>query len=145
MAEKDIAKTAFRCHLGLFEFTKMPFGLTNAPAVFQRVMDEVMSGLIGRCVFVYLDDIVIYSNNMQDHARRLQLVFSRLRKAGLKLNPTKCNFGAARVKLLGYVLSPDGIHTDPEKMTAIANLRAPKTVPEVRSFPTVRSKLRQSG
>ena len=63
MAEEDIPKTAFRCHLGLFEYMRMPFGLANAPAVFQRTMDTVLAGLLGKCVFVYLDDLCVYSSS----------------------------------------------------------------------------------
>ena len=134
VAEEDVYKTAFRCHLGLYEFLKMPFGLANAPAVFQRTMDKILSGLVGYCVFVYLDDIVVYSRNMEDHEHHLQLVFDRLRDAGLRLKPTKCAFGLEEVKLLGYIVGTQGIRTDPEKVTAIANLKPPKTVNEVRSF-----------
>ena len=134
VAERDIDKTAFRCHLGLFEFMKIPFGLANAPSVFQRTMDNILSGLIGTIAYVYLDDIVIYSQNMEDHERDLQAVFDRLRTAGLRLKPTKCVFGLNKVKLLGYVLSNDGIQTDPEKVTAITKLQAPKSLNEVRSF-----------
>ena len=67
MEEELIAKTAFRCHMGHYEFLRMPFGLTNAPSVFQRTMDKVLASLIGKCVMVYIDDIVIYSENMDDH------------------------------------------------------------------------------
>ena len=63
VAEADIPKTTFRCHRGLFEFVRMPFGLANSPAVFQRVIDKLLSGLVGKCVLVYLDDIVVYSNS----------------------------------------------------------------------------------
>ena len=74
MAEADIPKTAFRCHLGLFEYLRMPFGLANGPAVFQRTMDKVLAGLIGRCVFVYLDDLVVYSASTEEHEEHLKSV-----------------------------------------------------------------------
>ena len=134
VAEEDIPKTAFRCHKGLFQFKVMPFGLCNAPAVFQRTMDYVLSGLIGACVQVYLDDIIVYSRNASDHERHLQCVFDRLRMAGLRLKPTKCSFGLSQVKLLGYILDADGIRADPEKARAINDLQPPTTVREVRSF-----------
>ena len=134
MAEADIPKTAFRCHRGLFKFLRMPFGLANAPAVFQRTMDKLLSGLIGMCVLVYLDDIVVYSKDSKDHEGHLQFVFDRLRSAGLRLKPTKCHFGLSEVKLLGYILNGDGITTDPEKVAAINNLSSPESVTEVRSF-----------
>ena len=134
VAEADIPRTAFRCHRGLFELQRMPFGLANAPAVFQRTMDKLLSGLIGVCVLVYLDDIVVYSKDSKDHEGHLQLVFDRLRSAGLRLKPTKCHFGLAEVKLLGYILNGDGITTDPEKVAAINNLSSPESVTEVRSL-----------
>ena len=93
----------------------MPFGLTNAPAVFQRMMDKVLAGLIGRIVMVYLDDIVIYSPSEEEHWH-LELVFARLREAGLPLKSIKCFFGLGEIKLLGYIVNRDGIHTDPEKV-----------------------------
>ena len=79
VAEDRIEKTAFRCHLGHYEFLRMPIGLTNAPAVFQRMMDKVLAGLIGRIVMVYLDDIVIYSRSEEEHVQHLEPVFARLR------------------------------------------------------------------
>ena len=83
---------------------------------------------------MYIDDILVFSKNETDHVRHLQLVFDRLRKAGLKLKPTKCAFGLPEVKLLGYVLNADGIKTDPDKVAVIANLLPPTTVKETRSF-----------
>ena len=134
VAEDSIEKTAFRCHLGHYEFLRMPFGLTNAPAVFQRMMDKVLAGLIGRIVMVYLDDIVIYSRSEEEHVQHLELVFARLREAGLRLKPTKCFFGLEEIKLLGYIVNRDGIHTDPEKVKAIAKLTPPRDLKGVRSF-----------
>ena len=133
VAEDSIEKTAFRCHLGHYEFLRMPFGLTNAPAVFQRMMDKVLAGLIGRIVMVYLDDIVIYSRSEEGHVQHLELVFARLREAGLRLKPTKCFFGLEEIKLLGYIVNRDGIHTDPEKVKAIAKLTQPRDLKGVRS------------
>ena len=92
MAPKDIEKTAFVCEQGLFEFRKKPLGLSSAPDQFQRIMNKVLAGYIGKFVLVYLDDIVVYSKNPKDHARLLRLVFERLQEAALNLNPEKCNF-----------------------------------------------------
>ena len=134
VAEDDIHKTAFRCHAGHFEFTKVPFGLKTAPNFFQREMNKIMAGLIGVCVFVYIDDIIVFSKNEADHLRHLRLVFDRLRQVGLKLKPTKCAFGLPEVKLLGYVLNKDGIQTDPDKVSAISNLPTPTSIKDVRSL-----------
>ena len=112
----------------------MPFGLCNAPAVFQRAMDTVLAGLIGVCAYVYVDDIIIYSKNMNDHEKHLQSVFDRLREAGLELKPTKCVFGLKEVKLLGFILNKEGIKADPEKMQAINEMSPPNSVKYVRRF-----------
>ena len=134
MAEDSIPKTAFTCHLGLFEFVRMPFGLTNAPAIFQRAMNKVLTGLIGKCCMVYIDDIVIWSNSEEEHAKHLQLVLERLRTAGLQLKSSKCSFGLSRVELLGHSVSADGIYPLPSRVEAIKNLGPPSNVTGVRSF-----------
>ena len=134
VAEEDIPKTAFRCHVGSYEYIKVPFGLKNAPTYFQREMNRILADLIGKCVFVYIDDILVFSKTEEEHVDHLQLVFDRLREAGLKLKPTKCAFGLPEVKLLGYILNEQGIQTDPDKVAAIANLQPPTTVKEVRSM-----------
>ena len=85
-------KTAFTSHCGLYEFTRMPSGLCNAPATFQRLMQVVLSGLELDCCFVYIDDILIASKSFDEHIRHLQLIFDRLRQAGLRLKPKKCLF-----------------------------------------------------
>ena len=95
--EKSIPKTAFRCHKGLFEFLRLPFGLRNAPAAFQRIMDTVLGDLIGPVCRVYLDDVIIYSNTEAEHLRRIEMVFDRLRTAGLTLNAAKCHFGVPEI------------------------------------------------
>ena len=134
MSTDSIQKTAFTCHLGLFEFTRMPFGLTNAPAIFQRSMNKVLSGLIGRCCMVYIDDIVIFSHTPEEHAQHLEEVFERLRQAGLQLKPSKCSFGLSKIDLLGHSVSADGIQPLPERVEAIQNLGPPSDVTSVRSF-----------
>ena len=134
VAEEDIHKTAFRCHVGQYEFTKVPFGLKTAPIFSQQEMNFILSDFIGVCVFVYIDDILVFSNNEEDHLNHLQLVFNRLRKVGLKLKPTTFSFGLPEVKLLGYVLNSEGIQTDPDKVAAIADLPTPTTIKEVRSL-----------
>ena len=87
MAEESIPKTAFTCFRGLFEFLRLPFGLATAPAIFQRAMNKVLTGLIGSSVMVYIDDIVVYSKSVTDHARHLAEVFQRLKDVGLQLKP----------------------------------------------------------
>lgn len=134
MDEESISKTAFTCHLGLFEFTRLPFGLTNAPAIFQRNMTKLLSGLIGTIAMVYIDDIIIYSRTPEEHAKHLEQVLERFRQAGLQLKPSKCHFGLPELDLLGYVVSAKGIRPQPKKIEAIKNLDHPTDVKGVRSF-----------
>ena len=134
VSKEDIPKTAFVCHKGLYEFKRLPFGLANAPSQFQRIMDKVLAGLVGVCVLVYIDDLVIYSKDEISHAEHLKLVFERLRNAGLKIKPSKCCFAKPEVKLLGYIINKDGIRSNPEKVSAIQKLNPPSNVKGVRSF-----------
>ena len=97
-------------------------------------MDTVLSGLIVHNAMVYLDDIVIYSNNTDEHNNHIRLVFDRSRKVGLRLNTNKCHFGLREVKLLGFIVSEKGVTTDPDKFKVIKNLPAPTSVKQVRSL-----------
>ena len=106
--------------------------VANAPAVFQRTMDRVLHRLIGVCCFVYIDDIIIYSRDAEEHAHYLKIVMDRLRQAGLKAD--KCRIAHTEVKLLRYIVGTDGIASYPEKTRAIATMTAPTSVTEVRRF-----------
>ena len=108
-------KTAFTTHAGLFEFTVMPFGLCNAPATFQRQMENVLMGLTREKCLVYLDDVLVLGRTFSKHLGNLREVFSGLHRAGLKLKPSKCKLGQKNVVYLGYVVSAQGISTDPSK------------------------------
>ena len=130
----DREKTAFICHKGLFEFVRMPFGLANGPSHFQRIMDYVFRDLLGVCVMVYIDDIVIYSKSMSEHLSHLETVFNRLSQHGLQVKAEKCKFALTEIKLLGFVLDQRGIRANPEKTSAISSMPAPRTVKQVRSF-----------
>ena len=88
----DREKTAFVTHQGLYEFNVMPFGLCNAPSTLQRLMEFVLTGLQWSICLIYLDDVIIFSKNFDDHLRRMEELFGRLREAGLKLKPQKCRF-----------------------------------------------------
>ena len=134
MDAESIPKTAFQCHLGLFEFVRLPFGLTNAPAIFQRQMNKVLSGLIGKICMVYLDDVVIFSQTEALHQKHLQQVLDRLRAAGLQLKPSKCHFCLPEIELLGYRVSADGITPLPDRVSAIVNLEHPTDQKGVKSF-----------
>ena len=104
----------------------MPFGLANGPSHFQRAMDYVFRDLLGKCVMVYIDDIVIFSKNLDEHIEHLQLVLSRLAEYGLQIKPEKCKFAKSEIKLLGYILNEKGIKANPEKTAAIAKMPPPQ-------------------
>jgi len=99
---RDLDKTVFICPRGMYMFRTMPFGLCNAGAIFQRLMDIVMTGLHMDIWFVYLDDIIIYSNKLESHLNRLVTVLERLRLASLKLKPVKCVLFQKSVYFLGH-------------------------------------------
>ncbi|KAG1137458.1 hypothetical protein G6F37_011201 [Rhizopus arrhizus] len=124
--EEAKPKSAFICRSGLYEFVRMPFGLTNAPATMQRLMDSVLAGLKWQICLVYLDDIICYSPSFEQHLVDLRSVLLRLRAASLTANLKKCKFASNRISFLGYVITPDGLHTDPEKaLTSAPVLRFP--------------------
>ena len=130
----SIEKTAFICQFGLFQFKRMPFGLTNAPALFQRMMNRILAPYIGRSVMVYLDDIVIFSRTKEEHKNHVKEVLCALQANNLTLNLAKCKFGLPEVKLLGFIVSQEGIRSDPEKTSAIRDMAPPRDVRAVRSF-----------
>ncbi len=118
---KDREKTAFCTPEGLFEFCVMPFGLCNAPATFQRLMDAVLAGLQWSSCLVYIDDIVIPGKTFTEHLAHLRQVFQRLKGAGLKLKPSKCNLCLKEVEFLGHVVGAEGVRTDLKKTEKVAN------------------------
>ena len=133
--ESSIPLTAFTLGpLGFNECVRMPFGLTNVPATFQRLMESCLGELHLEWCIIYLDDIIIFSKNPDNHLTRLRGVFEWLAKAGLKLKPSKCKFFKSNLKYLGHIVSRDGKATDPRKIEAIKNWPKPNTVTEVRSF-----------
>ena len=134
MHSKDREKTAFTTRFGTYEFNVMPFGLCNAPATFQRLMDRIYKDIAWRFVVVYLDDTIIYSRTFEDHLKHLREVFTRIRKAGLRLNLEKCKFWMQRLPFLGHIVTPQGIAPDPSKVDAVQKLSPPKTVTQLRSF-----------
>ena len=127
-------KTAFVTHTGLYEFKVMPFGLCNAPATFQRLMEVVLAGLNRKQCFVYLDDILIISHNWEEHLENLQLVFDRLRRAGLRLKPKKCTFAQRKALYLGHIISEEGIEVDPEKVEKVRNYPIPNNLRSLQQF-----------
>ncbi|KMQ83421.1 enzymatic polyprotein endonuclease reverse, partial [Lasius niger] len=131
MDEKDTPKTAFTTPYGHYEYLRMPFGLKNAPATFQRVMDNVLTGLQGIELFVYLDDIVVYARSLEEHKIKISRLMDRLRNANLLLQPEKCQFLRHEVAYLGHIIGSDGVRPDPDKIKAVKNfpiLKSPKAI-----------------
>ena len=131
--ERDKERSAFSCHKGLFHWNVMPFGLTNAPGVFQELMSIVLQGQ-GDHALAYLDDVLVFSETREQHLEHLQKVFDSLRQHNLKLKPSKCTFFQKETKYLGFRIGQEGIQPDPDKVTAIQTVAAPKTVRQVRGF-----------
>ena len=127
-------KTAFATPSGLYQFEVMPFGLCNAPSTFERLMDRVLQGLQWQMCLVYLDDIIVYSRSFQEHMERLELILTRIREAGLKLQPKKCQLFQTEVSYLGHIVSADGVRTDPAKIQRVKDWPVLTSVREVRSF-----------
>ena len=134
MNPNDIEKTSFTTKFGNYNFKVMPFGLTNAPATFQREMNRILLPLIGNCLFVYIDDIVVYSKTLEEHLFHLKQVFEIFSHYNLSLNLQKCKFFQEKVEVLGHVLTPNGLKTVPSKVQSIALWNAPRNVNELRSF-----------
>lgn len=119
---------------GHFQFRRLPFGLHNAPATWQRLIDNVLGPELEPYVFVYLDDVIITTPDFETHVKVLSEVFNRLTSAGLTLSRDKCKFCLAELRYLGMIVNRDGINVDPEKVSAILNLKPPSSVKEVRSL-----------
>ena len=112
----------------------MPFGLKNAPATFQRLMNSVLTGLQGLRCLIYLDDIVIFARDLQDHTVKLREIFDRLQKYHLKIKPSKCEFLRKEVVYLGHRISEQGVQPDENKMEAVLKFPIPKCPKDIKSF-----------
>lgn len=130
----DRSKTAFVTQNGLYEFLRVPFGLSTAPSTFQRMMEIVLSGLSFEMCLCYLDDVIIYSSNFDQHCERLNKVLSRFRQHHLRVKLSKCIFGAKQVKYLGHLISEQGVRPDPAKVEVVRDISTPTSVKAVRSF-----------
>jgi hypothetical protein len=130
----DVWKTAFATVYGTFLSHTMQIGDCNAPATFQRLMTAIFRDYIGQFVHVYLDDIFVYSDSIEEHEKHLQLVFDKLREAQLWLEESKCQLYAKRMDCLGHIIDDKGIHADPDKMSRIRDWRTPRNKHDVQRF-----------
>lgn len=133
IAAGDRHKTAFRTRYGNYEFN-VPFGLINAPATFQSLMNDIFRDMLNICVVVYLDDILIYSKNDEDHEMYVRQVLQRLREHQLYSRPSKCTVFAHTDEYLRHIIGPDGIKPNPVLFKAIVELPQPDKLRELQSF-----------
>src|SRR3954464_12919967 len=119
---------------GLYEYTVMSFGLTNAPAYFMSMMNKVFMEFLDKFVVVFIDDILVYSKNEEEHEKHLRLVLEKLREHQLYAKFSKCEFWLKEVGFLGHVVSGEGIAVDPSKVEAVTQWQTPTSVGEIRSF-----------
>ena len=130
---EDQEKTAFRARYGSgsFEFTVLPMGITNAVETFQTLMQHIFMKYLEKFVIVYLDDVVVYSVNLNEHMNHLRIVFQILREKKLYC---KCEFFKTEIKFLGHVISKNKLMTDPSKIEAIMDIKVPTNVKQLQSF-----------
>ena len=127
-------KTAFATHSGLFQFKVMPFGLCNAPAIFERLMDQVLQGLRWSRCLVYLDDVISFGTTFEDTLDNLTFIFEPLRTYGLQLKSTKCHLFQTSVPFLGHVVGRRGLECDPKKIEDVKSWPVPDCLKSVRQF-----------
>ena len=119
MREQDIHKTAFTCGVGFYEWVVMPMGVCNGPSTFQRLMTRVLWEHLGIFCLVFLDDILVFSKTEAEHEEHLHKVLSLLSENSLTIKLSKCQFGVKQITFLGYVVTEEGIHTDPDIIKSV--------------------------
>ncbi|GKF03979.1 putative reverse transcriptase domain-containing protein, partial [Tanacetum coccineum] len=132
--DEDIPKTAFKKRYGHYEFQVMPSGLTNAPAVFMDLMNHVCKPYLDKFVIVFIDGILIYFHNKEEHANHLRIILELLKKEKLYAKFSKCDFWINIVQFLRHIINSQGIQVDPVKIEAVKNWASPTTPTEVRQF-----------
>ncbi|GJT46751.1 putative reverse transcriptase domain-containing protein [Tanacetum coccineum] len=132
--DEDIPKTAFRTQYGHYKFQVMPFGLTNAPTVFMDLMNRVCKPYLDKFEIMFIDDILIYSCNKEEHKGHLRIILELLKKEKLYGKFSKCDFWISTVQFLGHVIDSRGIYVDPTKIKAVKDWTSPTTPTEIRQF-----------
>ena len=129
--EGDIYKTAFVTRYGQYEFTVMSFGLANAPAYFMNLMNKVFMDGLDKYVVVFIDDILIYSKDKEEHEHHLRTVLERLRNHKLYAKFSKCEFWLEKIAFLGHIITAEGVAVDPDKVQAVMEWQQPINVSEI--------------
>ena len=132
--EGDEWKTAFNTHNGHYEYLVMPFGLANAPSVFQAFVNDVLRDMLEKFVFVYIDDILIFSSSLSEHKDHVRQVLQALLEAKLFVKAEKCVFHARTVTFLGFIISEGSVLMDPDKVSAVMNWPVPQSIKEIQRF-----------
>jgi len=132
--ESDREKTAFSINHAKFHFIRMPFGLKNAPSIFQRCVNDILHEFIGKFAYVYIDDVLIFSNTAEEHLNHISLIFQALHNANMKISDEKSHFFKTEIEFLGHIIKHNKITVDPEKIATIRDYTLPKTLKQLRSF-----------
>ncbi len=132
--EGDEWKTAFSTTSGHYEYLVMPFGLSNSPSVFQAYINDVFRDMLNRWVIVYIDDILVFSDSLDNHIQHVRAVLQRLIEQQLYAKMEKCEFHQTQVSFLGYIISSEGVAMDDKKVQSVLNWPQPKTVKELQRF-----------
>ena len=120
------------CHIGVYEYLRMPFGIKNAPSHFQRMMDSIFGSFICQCwMMIYIDDIIIYSEDWDTHIQKISLVLETAIQAGLKMSIKKCNFGYGELKALGHIVFGPTLAIDQNKVAAVILKPMPQNITEM--------------
>ncbi|XP_056890695.1 retrovirus-related Pol polyprotein from transposon 297 [Takifugu flavidus] len=130
--EGDEWKTAFNTPTGHYEYLVMPFGLTNAPAVFQALINDILRDMLNKSVFVYLEDILIFSRSKEEHVHHVQAVLQRLLENSVKAE--KCEFHTTSVSFLGYIIGQGSVEMDPSKVSAVTSWPVPESQKQLQRF-----------
>lgn len=134
LAEDAVDKTGFVTKFGTYKWKVLPFGLTTAPSTYQRMMENILGDLIGVCVYVFIDDIIIFSADVEQHLVDLQRVFDRCEASGLRLKGSKCKMGASSVEYLGHRITSEGLLPTETNVKKVMDMPVPRNRDEIRSF-----------
>jgi hypothetical protein len=121
IANGDEYKTAFRIRYSLFEYLVMSFGLTGVPSIFQHYINDSLRKYLDIFCIAYLDDVLIYSDSLEDHRKHVKLILRALRKAGLQAEIEKCEFHTTETRYLGLIIGTEGVKMNLKKIETIKN------------------------